>query len=284
MRMALLESGFWFGNALRAAGLPYGAVGAAVKMAEWVEAFHGLGVACLDAQGRVPLAGDAGRMRIAGKRGGLTMIDAGGQSALMVGPVALDLAIADARKSGAGQVSIANLTDYLWLGQLAELAAGRGFACALGFQAEGPEMPFLETHYSAGRSIVAVPAEPGPWWLELDAASKLHGEVMRGEVQAIGAAAFDGALVAENDAPVGVSLLCAEMDTPSRAMLKDRLLALDDSQRAQVKTSDETAEIWRRVREDGFDVDAEAWRRVANWALTTVVPSSETSRHQAGAD
>ena len=287
MRQSLLETGFWYGNALRSLGLPYGAVAAAVKMVQWLEVFHGLGTACLERYRRAPMAFDPGAARILAEDKANLAVECGGQSSLLVGPGLLDMVTVTAQREGHAVARAAGLNHLAFLGALAERAATRGLAAVVTFQAEAGsgEAKDLAALYSAGRGIVALPLPdaPAPLWAELAAAPALHGLIFA-EALPLGEALAENALVPAADAQPGCSLLCldpAALDLESFAATLRRA-ARDGG--AKLLEPAEVAQLKRQAVERGLEVDGRAWQRLARFALTAVVPSSDESRAQAGAD
>jgi hypothetical protein len=287
MRQSLLESGFWYGNALRCLGLPYGAVPAAVKMVQWLEVFHGLGTTCLERYRREPMVFDPGAARVLAEDKTSLAVEGGGQSSLLLGPGLLDIVTVKAQREGHAVARATGLSHLAFLGALAERAAARGLAAVVTFQAEAGsgEAEDLATLYSAGRGIVALPlpGAPAPLWAELAAAPTLHGLIFA-EALPLGEALAENALVPAADDQPGCSLLCldpAALDLESFAATLRRA-ARDDG--AKLLEPAEVAQLKRQAVERGLEVDDRAWQRLARFALTAVVPSSEESRAQAGAD
>lgn len=283
MRLATNELPFLYGGVLRALGLPYGAVGAAVRMVQWAEVFHGLGVRGLDRQRRqggslaadapTPLSDDERRIAI----------DAAGQSSLLIGPAALDLATARARERGRALVTLTELRHPLWLGQLANQATRRGLACALSFQCEPEDADDLAALYSQGRTIVALPSEPAPLWVELPGAAQSHVRLLTVGPGA-GEAWPDDSLKPADQAEPGVALMVARLERAQAHSLAERLRTEAPAAKATLLEPDAVEALERRALRDGVEVPDEIYYPLARFGLTTLVPASEDSRSQAGAD
>jgi len=283
MRLSFMETGFVYGNALRAQGLPYGAIAAAVRMVQWAEVHHGIGVAYLDrrARPRVP----SRPPRVLAHEGGRLVVDAGGGSSLVVGPGVLDLACAAAAAHGVAAVAVRALDDLGWLGALAAQATRRGLACVLSFAADpaSSDARDLAALYSPARSVFATPAEPAPWWIEAPLAHALHEGLLAGEALSdVRSALALASRPAAGAPPPGASLLCltAAVGADDAA----RTLRGWPGERACAWEPDDLAALRRRAFEQGMAVDDAAFAAVTRRALATVIPSSEESRHQAGAE
>ena len=286
MRLALYETGFLFSTALRANGFPYGALQSAVRMVQWAEIFHGVGLRFLDRQRRAVHGHDPKAIRIVADGPTGAAIDGGGQSALLLGPGALDLATAKADRNGIGVVTVTNLRDHLWLGQLAEQAAKRSLLCCLAFQAmpESAEAADLRVLYSPGRSIVAIPDGPAPHWIELTSASVAHDRLLRDGPDAPTDKLLQDVL-APADAPLpGFSMMLQRLDATVLAETRELLLDAASRVGATVLDPEAVAALHKRALRDGFDVDPDDYYPLARYGLTTVIPSTEDSRAQAGAD
>ena len=284
MRLATNELPFLYGGVLRALGLPYGAVGAAVRMVQWAEVFHGLGVRALDRRRRGASL-SAGETSLLSDAPGRIALGADGQSALLVGPPALDLATAHAHESGQALVTLAGLRDPLWLGQLARQAAKRGLACALSVQCadDDPAFDDLATLYSPGRAVVALPAEPAPLWIELPSAPRSHDRLLS---DGLGPAERwpEDCLQPSNRATAGATLFVARLDTAESRALGERLRRDAAAAGATVLEPEAVAALEARALREGLEVPDEVYGPLARFGLTTLVPASADSRRQAGAD
>ncbi len=250
MRLSHEETTFWYGCALRAAGLPSGAVPAAVAMIQWAEIRHGLGVAYFDRRGP-GLRLDPGAMRLTAD----DAIDGGGQSSLLVGPALLDIATVAAKTQGRASITAVNIGDAGWLGQLTAMAAARGLVAVLGFTAQGSDADDLAALYSAGRTIAALPDGTAIEW---DTAIALPGH----------APAADG-----------VTLSC--VDPARHPAIGTEILA--HAHGAMVLSRDEVAAKFDHAMRHGLAVDAAAWRRLADSAFAVLAESTERSLRGAGA-
>jgi len=250
MRLSHEETTFWYGCALRAAGMPAGAVPAAVAMIQWAEIRHGLGVAYFDR--RWPTLGlDAGAMRLTAD----DAIDGGGQSSLLVGPALLDIATVAAKTHGRATITAANTGDAGWLGQLTSVAATRGLAAVLSFTARGSDATDLAELYSAGRTIAALPDGAAIEW--------------------------DKATAAPGHAPAehGVALTC--VDPARHAGYAAEIVAAAAG--ATVLSPQDIAAKYKDAMRGGVAVDAAAWRRLARGAFAVLAQSSARSLRAAGA-
>ncbi len=288
MRLSLLETSFWYGNALRAAGLPTGAVGAAVKMVQWAEAYHGMGTAYLERRRRAPMSFEPTMLRLTDEGATAFSVDAGGQSALLAGPGILDLATAKARDAGRATARVTGLRDLGFLGQLAERAVERGLAVFVTFQAApgSGDAEALAGLYSQGRGIAALPleGEDGPLWVELPAAPAAHSRLMAGEAALAAEDLATLALAAAETPAPGATLACFALPPDDCVELAVVLQTAAEAAGAFMIRSCETASLWRTVTVRGLVVADETWDSLARYALTAVVPSSQGSRAQAGAD
>ena len=284
MRLSLLETGFWYTGVLRAAGLPYGAVPAAVRMVQWADAHHGapeaLGHGFL-ARRCAHLACDAAAPRLTGTGEPVVTIDGAGQSSLLVGPGALDLATVQARNIGVGAAIITNVSDLAWVGSLASHAAGRGLACLLSFAcaSDSGEAADLGALYSTARTVVALPGDDGVRWIDFAVATANHDRLMAGADSAATDLGDDAFVTSQAPTP-GMALVCWQPDPE----FGDLITAQAAAAGACVLEPAAVAALDRTVIEHGITVDEEQWRSLAARALTTVIPSSEESLSGAGAD
>lgn len=285
MRLALYETGFLFSTALRANGFPYGALQSAVRMVQWAEIFHGVGLRFLDRRRRAVHGHDPKAIRIVADGPNGATIDGGGQSALLLGPGALDLATAKAERNGTGVVTVTKLRDHLWLGQLAEQAAKRGLLCCLTFQAalNSAEAADLRVLYSPGRSIVAIPGDGAPHWIEAASAPVAHDRLMRDAAAPRDVFAADCLTPADDPQP-GFIVVLQRLEAAALADTRDALLDAASRAGATVLDPGAVRALHRRALRDGFDVDPDDYYPLARYGLTTVIPSTEDSRAQAGAD
>ena len=287
MRLSLNETYFLIGTVLRAQGFPYGALGGAVRMVQWAEIFHGVGVSFLERRRHRPAPPvDSSVMTLTAETATAAAIDAGGQSALLAGPLALDLATERARTRETGIVSLTGLSDLLWLGQLAEQAAKRGLACAVSFQADGEaaEARLLGELYSRGRSIVAVPlAEEGPLWIEMASAPASHDRLLSSLTGAFGDEVVRLSLTPAADSRPGATVICRTLPPEACTALVGTLRAAAGAECLLLEPA-QVAALHRRAVQEGFEVDPQEYYPLARFGLTTVIPSSDESRRQAGAD
>ena len=283
MRLATNELPFLYGNVLRALGLPYGALGAAIRMVVWAEVFHGLGVIGLDRQRRRNARLEPRSPSILSEGDQGIAIDAAGDSALLLGPAALDLACAKADAHGSATISLTGLRDLLWLGQLPRQAAKRGLACALSFQCppDAAETADLEALYSAGRTVLALPGEPTPLWIELPVAAGRHENLFARGSDAEETWPSDFLERAETN-PTGVTLSVARPKTVDAKGLAQRLRA--EAQSLDLKEPKAVAALERKALQEGVEVPESIYYPLARYGLTTLVAASEDSRAQAGAD
>ncbi len=273
MQLSLLETDFWIGGALRAAGMPYGALSPAIRMVQWREAFHGDGCHALLARCRRPIGCDTTAIEIVAEDTDSVTIDGQGQSALLIGPAALDLALAKAEHRQSGLTRLQGTDDLAWLPALAEAAARRGFAAVVTCQAE------------AGCAVLALPgSDDGLWWMQMACATPLHDLLMRG-VPLPGLAEMGRVLATRGDGEAeGAALLCLKLSAAEQNQLRQMPLMLGQAAGARILTPSAYARRWREVLEEGFQVDDEVWQALSELALTTVIDGSEASRRQAGAD
>ena len=284
MRLSLLETSFWYTGVLRAAGLAYGAVPAAVCMVQWADAHHGepeaLGHGFL-ARRRAHLACDATAPRLTGTGEPVVTIDGAGQSSLLVGPGALDLVTVQARASGIGAAVLTNVSDLAWVGSLASHAAGRGLACLLSLAgtSDDEEASDLAALYSMARTIVALPGDDGVRWIDFAVATANHDRLMAGADPAATDLGADAFMPSEAPTP-GVAVVCWQPDRD----FGDVIVAQATAAGARVNEPAAVAALERAVIEHGIAVDDDQWRGLATHALTTVIPSSEESLAGAGGD
>ncbi len=250
MRLSHEETTFWYGCALRAAGLPAGAVPAAIAMIQWAEIRHGLGVAYFDRRAAT-LALNAGAMRLRADNA----IDGGGQSSLLVGPALLDIAIVAAKTQGRATIAADNIGDAGWLGQLCDVAAERGLTAVLSFTALGSDAVDLAQLYSARRTIAALPDGTAIEW--------------------------NMAVALPDHAPGTQNVTLTVADPARDAGFAAHILAAADG--ATILTRDDVAARYRDAMRHGMDVDAAAWRRLAQRAFTVLAQSTEQSLRGAGA-
>ena len=274
MQLSLLETDFWIGGALRAAGIPYGALGPAIRMVQWREAYQGEGCGALLARCREPFDCDAASIEISAEDDASTTIDGRGQSALLIGPGALDLAMAKAEHQQNGLTRLLETTDLEWLSALADTAAKRGFTAIITYQAD------------AGCAVLALPgsADDGLWWMQMACATPLHDRLMSG-APLLGFAEMGRTLATRGDgSSKGAALLCLKLSAAEQNQLRQMPLMLGQAAGASIQTPGAYAARWQEVLQQGFDVDDAVWQALSELALTTVIEGSETSRLQAGAD
>ncbi len=273
MQLSLLETDFWIGGALRAAGMPYGALGPAIRMVQWREAFQGEGCRELLTRCRRPIACDSASITIVAEDAGSATIDGQGQSALLIGPGALDLALAKAEQQQSGLTRLQAIDDLAWLPALAETAARRGFAAIATYQAE------------TGCAVLALPGgDDGLWWMQMACATPLHDRLISGSPLP-GFAEMGRTLATRGDGQAkGATLLCLKLSAAEQNQLRQMPLMLGQAAGARILTPSAYAQRWQEVLEQGFRVDDEVWQALSALALTTVIEGSETSRLQAGAD
>ena len=274
MQLSLLETDFWIGGALRAAGMPYGALGPAIRMVQWREAYHGEGCSALLALCREPLDCDAASIEISAEDAASTTIDGRGQSALLIGPGALDLAMAKAERQQNGLTRLRETADLQWLPALTDTAARRGFTTVVTYQAE------------EGSAVLALPGstDDGLWWMQMACATPLHDRLMNG-APLPGFAEMGRTLATRGDGQSkGAALLCLKLSPAEQNQLRQMPLMLGQAAGAHILTPGAYAARRQAVLQEGFDVDDAVWQALSALALTTVIEGSETSRLQAGAD
>jgi hypothetical protein len=250
MRLSHEETTFWYGCALRAAGLPAGALPAAVAMIQWAEIRHGLGVAYFDRRAAT-LALDAGAMRLCADN----TIDGGGQSSLLVGAALLDVAIVAAQSDGRATIRAVNTGDAGWLGQLCTVAAERGLIGVLSVRAHGTDAQDLAALYSARRTIAALPDGTAIEW--------------------------DRIMVLPGHAPVESGATLTLFDPVRHGGIGAQILSAADG--AIILRGDDVAARTRAVMREGVEVDGAAWRRLAQRAFGVLAQSTEQSLRGAGA-
>lgn len=287
MRLSLNETHFLISTVLRAKGFPYGALNGAVRMVQWAEIFHGVGISFLERRRLSPGPPvDGGAITLVAETATGVAIDAGGQSALLAGPSALDLATERARSRDVGVVSITKLSDMLWLGQLAEQAAKRGVACMVSFQAgdEAVESRLLGELYSQGRSIIALPlGGEGSLWIEMAATPASHDRLLSSLTGALSDDFIRLSLTPAAGGRSGATIVCQNVAPEDGGAFAQRLREAA-SEDCLLFEPAQVAALHRRAVQEGFEVDPQEYYPLARFGLTTVIPSSEDSRQQAGAD
>ena len=276
MQLSLLETDFWIGGALRAAGLPYGALKPAIRMVQWAEMHDGHGFRHLLESCRDALPCDPDAIEVASEADTDILLDAAEQSSLLVGPAAFDFAMAKAEAEGRGLARLRNIADTGWLPGLVESAAARGLTAALTCQAAGSE---------SGCAVLAIPDAVGsPWWMEMACATPLHDVLMEaGPLPGLSEIGRNLATRASGQ-QAGAALICLRLSAAEQSQLRQIPMLLGQAAGARIIGATDYAERWRRVRELGFEIGEEDWRVLSALALTTVIDSSEASRSQAGAD
>lgn len=254
MRLSHMETSFWYGCALRVAGVPAGAVYAAIRMMQWADFRHGFAVSYFEAT-RQAMQTDTNALHLLDRQ----TIDAGGVTSLIAGPLLLDRATVLARETGLAAVTARNIDACGWLGQLVELATKRGFAAQLAYTSQGRDSAALSGIYSPSRTIIGLPGPDAPWWFETDTAIE------------------NFAWTDERTAP-GVTLTLADpnsYETDIRKIIAERGL--------KMRTPGEIAENDRRKMRDGWEADDAAWRSLAAYSFGVLAESTERSLHSAGA-
>ncbi len=276
MQLSLLETDFWIGGALRAAGLPYGALKPAIRMVQWAEMHDGRGLRALLARSRASLTCDPSAIRIAGESASDIQLDAAGQSSFLVGPLALDFAMAKAEAEGRGLARLRNVLDADWLPTLAETASDRGFTTLATYQ---------ESCSDAGRAVLAMPGADGaPWWMEMGCATPLHDILMEGPPLPALTEIGRSATTRGGGQQAGAALLCLRLSAAEQSQLRQIPMLLGQAAGARIVGAADYAARRHRLREEGFEIDDQDWQALSALALTTVIESSEESRSQAGDD
>ena len=257
MRLSYMETAFWYGCALRVAGVPAGAVYAAIRMMQWADFRHGFGVPYFERR-RPTFRADVSALRLVDD----TAIEAGGLTSLIAGPLLLDRATVAAKRDGRATVTATGIADCGWLGHLAAQAAKRGLAAHLSFRGEGADAADLDALYSRDRTVIALPADPAPWWIEID---KAFGDLASSN---------------EMRAP-GAVLTC--VDPVRHPGYADTVRAAARNAGATICAPDEVAkDDWVKMR-DGWDVDDADWRSLAEFGFGVLAESTERSLRSAGA-
>jgi hypothetical protein len=156
----IVREGTW---ALRALGYPYGTAERGAPLLAWTEAVHGNGLTMLRL-GEVAIAAGAARPQPRWSRDlqGVRRADAEGKCLFECGPPALDLATADARRSGGvGRAVLRGAIGTRLSGALAAMAARRGLAAVVVQAPGGAEIAPVPP---AGW-ICALPTADGPAFL-----------------------------------------------------------------------------------------------------------------------
>lgn len=257
MRLSHTETAFWYGCALRVAGVPAGAVYAAIRMMQWADFRHGFGVSYFE-RCRHEFRRDMSELHLIDD----DTIDAGGLSSLIAGPLLLDRATVEAKKSGRATVKALNVGDCGWLGQLAELATKRGLAAQLSFRSEKRDAAILGDIYSPDRTIIGLPGNGSPWWIESDNAYS------------------DRTMDAELIEP-GVVLTC--VDPLRDPNFFDGVREIAVNRGATVAMPDEIADNDHVKMRDGWHVDDAEWRSLAEYSFGVLAESTEQSLRSAGA-
>lgn len=257
MRLSHMETSFWYGCALRVAGVPAGAVYAAIRMMQWADFRHGFAVSYFE-RSRSTMNTDSAGLTLLDEH----IIDARGLTSLIAGPLLLDRATVLAKKNGRATVTAKNVGECGWLGQLVWLATRRGFAATLSFIGEGEDARVLSDVYSGARTIVGLPGEEAPWWIESSTAYVDFVEKQRQAEPGVTLTLVDPARhLTHTDA---VRAAAVELDL---AMIAPETLAQAD--RAKMRK--------------GWEVDDAEWRSLAEFSFGVLAESTEKSLRSAGA-
>ena len=257
MRLSYTETSFWYGCALRVAGVSAGAVYAAIRMMQWADFRHGFGVSYFERR-RPTINTDTTVLHLIDDG----TIDAGGLTSLIAGPLLLDRATVATGNTGKATITALNVGDCGWLGQLAEQATKRGLAAQLSFRSEGGDATDLSDIYSPDRTIVGLPGGEAPWWIESDTA-------------------FDDLAARIQPAEPAVTLTCVD---PARYPdYADAVRAAAADAGVAIATPDEIAENDRGKMRDGWTADDAEWRSLATYGFGVLAESTERSLRSAGA-
>lgn len=231
-------------RALIVAGMPRGAAEAAARLILWLELEKAEGLAFLERHCAHLAGAGAEPVRIVGETAATLTLDGGGRSALLTGPMALDLATVKARRTGLGVARVSRSPGGEALGGLAQQAAGRGLAGLIAASA-GATLAF-----PAGEEAAARFESTDPWAL---------------------LSLFPEAAAPPKD---GYLLYCAEPHRVPRP---------PPDWRAGVRHGAEDIGLRReRAVRDGLEVDEALWRRLRSFGDRVLIPTSERSRRGAG--
>lgn len=257
MQLSLTETAFWYGCALRVAGVPAGAVYAAIRMMQWADFRHGFAVSYFE-RSRRDFNSDLSGLRLIDDN----TIDACGLTSLIAGPLLLDRATVAAKITGRATVRALNVGDCGWLGQLAELATRRGLAAHLSFRSEGDDAVVLGDIYSRNRTIVGLPGNNAPWWFETDTAFANLANGMELAEPSVALTCIDPLRFPEfvDGVRVVASGFGSGRVTPAEIVENDRV----------------------KMRE-GWQVDDIEWRSLAEYGFGVLAESTEKSLRSAGA-
>lgn len=118
------------GWALRGLGYPFGVAERGIRLLAWAEAVHGQALRSLRLAEEAIIGSAAGPAAARVRDGEASWrIDGAGKHLLEVGPPAVDLLTADARRHGKGHVRLSDVIGAVVLAALTDLAARRDLFC-----------------------------------------------------------------------------------------------------------------------------------------------------------
>ncbi len=288
----------------RAAGFSSGCAMRAAAMVQHAEVYHGIGLRMLHRQlGPITDGTKPSGFEVSYGPEGVLFLDAAGDTALVAGPPAMDLACAEATTRGAGVLWLRNVHELSLLEELAyRVAASEEFVCALSWTSAEPGREPL----GLGRTVIAGPgsggpigverALPGPSALALSASGLLEeGPIAEGAGKLVGGLLSAGGgenarkLVEQslsvtdtgkNASPNGAVLVCVRVpDAPESRFepLLRRVVEWAGYRDARLRTQASLDRIWEEVCASGVELDDEPWSELYGAAGRMLVPEPDNS-------
>jgi hypothetical protein len=147
-------------------------------------------------------------------------------------------------------------------------------AAILSFVAVDSDADDLAAVYSIRRTIMALPGDTDPCWIETKTVSAAHDVLIGGGSLALPATAPSGVTP-------GATLIC--VDPSHDPKMPDAVRAAARSVDALMLSAGDLATRKRDALQRGFEVDDDEWRSLAEYGFGVLAESTERSLSGAGA-
>lgn len=227
---------------LEACGLPLGYVEEGAEMVAWEEFSGRFGLKKLVEELDFLQASNPSLIRITSEDARLTSVDGGGQSSLLCGRIAVDLAFAKATEMRVGVVHVNHCRCSDFLIQNAARIGMRGMACAIHWMDE----------YS-NNWAVAFPNQKQPSIIKEALSKRIEAKQTE-----------------------SVLVICA--DTASMNLLMNPIPWNEKQKNISVYSPEDIQARWDLASKQGKEVDSTIWKRLDQVGSQVLVESTELSR------